>query len=104
MEAGMSIDPLKLDASESEVTRRQAVGSILRAAVLAHPVGNQLLAMTSSPNTDAFRVELQPLLAAVRRVIDAMAYLGEPFSAAEVASIDAAANLADEARAVAQIQ
>jgi hypothetical protein len=37
-------------------------------------------------------------------VIDAMAYLGEPFSDADRALLDAAANMSDEARAVEEIQ
>jgi hypothetical protein len=48
--------------------------------------------------------ELQPLMAEVRRVVEAMSWLGEPFTDAERASLEAAANLGDESRAVAEIQ
>ncbi len=87
-----------------EVTRRYAVGSILQAALLSHPLGSRLLVMGRPWLTHVAHTELQPLLAEVRRVVEAMAYLGEPFSDAERASLDAAANLADEARAVAEVQ
>ena len=55
--------------------------------------------LMSGPRTD-----LQPLMAEVRRLVEAMAYLGEPFSDADRSRLDAAANMGDETRAVAEIQ
>ena len=93
------------DASSSrDMTRRDAVGAILQAALIAHPVGNGLVVMARPTLLRDAGPDLQPLLADARRVVEAMAYLGEPFTAAERASLDAAANMTDEARAVAQIQ
>ena len=91
-------------ASLGEVTRRHALGSMLGAAVLAHPLGSRLLTMPPMLFELGGHTELQPLLAEVRRVAEAMAYLGEPFTEAERTSLDAAANMSDEARAVAEIQ
>ena len=59
-------------------------------AVLAVPLARSL-------RVDAHGVELQPLLAQVRRVIDAMEALGEPFSGADVAALTAAGNAGDAA-------
>src|SRR5262245_30012005 len=73
-----------------EFNRRRAIGSILQFTVLAHPLGRKLLAA----------VETQPLVAQVRRLLDAMEYLGEPFSAGERERLEAAANVSDEARAI----
>src|ERR1043166_7339638 len=88
----------------TEVTRRDAVASILQAVLFAHPVGSRLLMMARPTLARGAGTELQPLLAEVRRLVEAMAYLGEPFTDAERASLDAATNLADERRAVAEIQ
>jgi hypothetical protein len=85
-------------------SRRRAIGSILQFATLAHPVGGRLLALALPSVRLRTGVELQPLVAEVRRVIDAMAYLGEPFSDADRALLDAAANMSDQARAVDEIQ
>src|SRR4051812_34140119 len=86
------------------VTRRDAVGSILQAALLAHPIGSRLSVVAGMPHTGGLHTDLQPVLAEVRRLVDAMAYLGEPFADADRARLDAAANIADEARAVAEIE
>ena len=88
-----------------DVTRRDAVSSILQAALLAHPLGSRLLMMAvpSLTRGDA-HTDLQPLMAEVRRLVEAMEYLGEPFAEADRARLDAAANMGDEARAVAEIQ
>lgn len=75
------------------LTRRSLINSILKPAVLALPLGSKLLGAA-----------VQPLLAQVRRLVEAMAYLGEPFSDAERKRLDAAANMADDARAIAEIQ
>ena len=89
-----------------DVTRRDAIGSILQSALLAHPLGSRLLVMAgpSLASGGSSRTDLQPVVAEVRRLVEAMAYLGEPFSDADRARLDAAANMSDEARAVAEIQ
>lgn len=85
------------------VTRRDALASMLKAAVFAYPLSNRLLAATSSsigfPTT-----ERQPLLAQVRRLVDAMTYLGEPFSDAERQQLEAAANMTEDPRAIEAVQ
>ncbi len=86
------------------VTRRRAVASMLQFAVFAYPLSNELLAATRPAIALPAPTELQPLLAQVRRLVDAMAYLGEPFSDAERERLDAAANLTDEPRALDDIQ
>jgi hypothetical protein len=78
----------------AQMNRRSAMVSILNTALLVHPLGNRLLAA----------VQVQPLAAQVRRLIEAMAYLGEPFSEADAKRLEAAANLSDERRAVDEIQ
>ncbi len=50
------------------------------------------------------QADRQPLVAAVRRLIDAMAFLGEPFSDTDRARLDAAGNLAASADVVAEIE
>ena len=79
---------------EALVSRRRVLGSMFGFVVLAHPLGNRLLAA----------VERQPLVSQVRRLIEAMASLGEPLSDADRARIDAAANITDSARAIDEIQ
>ena len=86
-----------------DLTRRHVMGSILKVAALVYPLGGRLFAASSSAAFDG-ETELQPLLAQVRRVVDAMASLGEPFSDAEREGLDAAASLPDQARAVEAIQ
>jgi hypothetical protein len=87
-----------------DLTRRAAVGSILQAALLAHPVGSRLWVMSGPSRTSGPRTDLQPVVAQVRRLVEAMAYLGEPFSEADRARLEAAANMGDDARAVVEIQ
>ncbi|MFL5616874.1 MAG: hypothetical protein ACJ79A_00610, partial [Gemmatimonadaceae bacterium] len=87
-----------------DVTRRDAVGSILQAALLAHPLGSRLLVRAAPSLTSGSHTDLQPLVAEVRRLIEAMAYLGEPFPDADRARLDAAASMGDEARAVVEVQ
>ncbi len=91
-------------ASRRTWSRRNAISSIARLAALAHPFGGRLLGLFSLPVGVGVRIELQPLVAAVRRVMDAMAYVGEPFSDQERAALDAAANDSDAARALTDIQ
>jgi hypothetical protein len=95
---------MSLPADRPDVTRRDAVGSILQAALLAHPFAGRLLMLAGPSLTSGTRPDLQPLMAEVRRLVEAMAYLGEPFSEADRTRLDAAANMGDEARAVAEIQ
>src|SRR5687768_4976362 len=49
-------------------------------------------------------VELQPLKAQVRRVVDALTFLGEPSSAEQQAKFDAAVQEQDADKAIGQIQ
>jgi len=81
-------------------TRRRAIGAILKLGMLAHPVGNRLLGAVAF----GAGIERQPLLAQVRRLVDAMAYLGEPFSDAERERLDSVSNAADEVRVIHEIQ
>ena len=91
-------------ANDFRLSRRRTLRAILQFAALANPLGGRLLALASSPFRLTTDVDLQPLRAQVGRVIDAMAYLGEPFSDADRALLDAASNMPDEARAVEEIQ
>src|SRR5215207_8960150 len=68
---------------DPDVTRRAAIGSILQAALLAHPLGSRLLVMAGPSLASGARPDLQPLMAEVRRLIEAMEYLGEPFTDAD---------------------
>jgi hypothetical protein len=79
---------------ETGVSRRRLLGSMLGFVVLALPSGRRLLAAT----------EAQPLIAQVRRLMEAMAYLGEPLREADRERLEAAANLTEGARAVDEIQ
>jgi len=49
-------------------------------------------------------VELQPFIAQIKRVVEAMDYLGEPFSAADKQQLERAFNEADRSGAVGQIE
>ncbi len=82
------------DSVETFVSRRRLLGSMFGFLVLAHPLGRRLLAA----------VEVQPLVSQVRRLVEAMKYLGEPLSGADRDRIDAAASMADSARAIEEIQ
>ena len=77
-----------------ELNRRRSIGALLQFTALVHPFGRALLAA----------VEVQPLAAQVKRLVDAMEYLGEPFSETERERLDAAANLSDQTRAIEEIQ
>lgn len=76
-------------------TRRRILGGMLRCAVLAHPLGIRLGAVVLAAGT-----EIQPLMAQVRRLVDAMAYLGEPFSETERERLDGVLNISDQAHAL----
>src|SRR5439155_20966678 len=79
----------------ANVTRRHLIGSMLTAAGLAHPFARRLAAASASMSFGA-EPELQPLLAQERRLVDAMAYLGEPFGDAERRQLETAANMTGE--------
>jgi hypothetical protein len=81
-------------------TRRAAVTTLMQCAVLAHPFSRRLLACDLASQ----QIERQPLAASVRRLVEAMAYIGEPFSDADRTRLDAAINQTDSAAAVAEIQ
>lgn len=85
-----------------ELDRRRAIGSLLKFAVLA-PFAEEIAA-ASSAAIALPALQSQPLLSQVRRLVDAMEYLGEPFSAAERERLDAAANQSDRARAIEDVQ
>ena len=88
------------------LSRRRALGSLLTltCAGLAYPIGRRLLTPPSTSASSGTVTELQPLMAQVRRLIDAMALVGEPFSDAERQRLDAAASIADAGRALEEIQ
>jgi hypothetical protein len=71
-----------------DVERRIVLRTLAQFAI-ALPLGQGCLAASGG-------VEIQPLLAQVRRLIDAMRYLGEPFADAEVAAFTAAADSGNE--------
>jgi hypothetical protein len=79
-------------------TRRGAVGAILKFALVSNPFSFRVLGAVATA------VELQPFLAQTRRLIDAMAFVGEPFSEVERQQLDAAANLTDQAGAIAALE
>ena len=74
--------------------RRRLIGSMFGFVVLAHPLSKGLLAA----------VQRQPLVAQVGRLVDALAYLGEPLSDGDRQRLEAAANVSDHARAIEEIQ
>jgi hypothetical protein len=84
----------------SIVDRRAAIGTLARGAMVCVPGARLLLpSRGSGPYAD-----FQALLAQVRRVIEAMAWLGEPFSREEIARVDAAAAVTDTSRALAELR
>jgi hypothetical protein len=76
------------------LSRRRLFGSMFGFVVVAQPLSKRLLAAA----------EIQPLIAQVRRLVDAMEYLGEPFAAADQERINVAASMTDGARALDEIQ
>src|SRR5262245_53149419 len=79
---------------ETLLSRRRLLQSMLGPVFVALPFGSRLTAA----------VDLQPLLSQVRRLADAMEYLGEPLGDADRSRIDAAGGLTDAVRAVEEIQ
>ena len=69
----------------TELTRRSAVAVLLQCGLFAFPLGCHDLA------PGLLQTDSQPLLAAVGRLVDAMAFLGEPFSETERARLASAA-------------
>src|SRR5215213_6007088 len=67
-----------------------------------------LIALSASPSVaqtaSAQGLEVQPLVAQVRRLVEAMDYLGEPFSPADKQALERAADEDDEGRALVAIQ
>jgi hypothetical protein len=85
-----------------ELDRRSVIGSLLKGAVLV-PFAEDIV-VASSASIALPALQSQPLLSQVRRLVDAMEYLGEPLSAAERERLDAAANQSDRARAIEDVQ
>ncbi len=86
--------------SLSDPSRRRAIDAMVKFALFASPVGHGLLGAV------AFGAEpdVQPLLAQVGRLVEAMAYLGEPFTDADRKALDAAANLGEAGRTLGEVQ
>ncbi|HVD94164.1 MAG TPA: CehA/McbA family metallohydrolase [Vicinamibacterales bacterium] len=78
------------------VERRVVLRTLAQFAIAAVPLRHGLLA---SP-----RVEIQPLLSQVRRIVDAMRSLGEPFADADLARLTAAADSGNEPAILAAIE
>jgi hypothetical protein len=82
----------------TQLTRRSAVVALLRCGIFAHAFGCRQLA------AGPFQTDSQPLLAAVGRLVEAMAFLGEPFSDADKARLLAAGSQKTAGEAVAEIE
>ena len=94
-----SVGTMRGEPMRSEFLARLAVASIL------------IVLVTLTPRTHAYQaagrngpIPLQPLAQQAHQIENAMAYLGEPFSAEEVSRMDDAVALADESKAVEQLQ
>jgi hypothetical protein len=86
------------DERRTELTRRSAVAALVQCGIFAFPLGCHDLA------AGLFQTDSQPLLAAVGRLVDAMAFLGEPFSEADRARLAAAGSQAKAVDAVSEIE
>ena len=86
--------PRLSDSVETALSRRRLLGSVFGFLAFAHPFGSGLFAA----------VETQPLIAQVRRLVEAMAYLGEPLSDADRKRITRPPSMTDRARAVEEVQ
>ena len=82
----------------TQLTRRGAVVALLQCGIFAQAFGCHQLA------AGPFQTESQPLLAAVGRLVDAMAFLGEPFSESDKARLLAAGSQKTADEAVAEIE
>ena len=87
-------EPRTPDSEDISLDRRRLLGSIFGFVLFAQPLSERLLAA----------LEAQPLIAQVGRLIDAMAYLGEPLTDADRERITAAASMPDGAHAIEEIQ
>ena len=87
-------EPRTWDSDAISLDRRRLLGSIFGFVLFAHPLSQRLFAA----------LEAQPLVAQVGRLVEAMAYLGEPLNDADRERITAAASRADGARALEEIQ
>ena len=72
------------------ISRRAVFRSLAELAVVC-------VGLLCAAPSNAAEIELQPLLAQIRRLIEALQSLGEPFSDAEVAALTAAENSGDAA-------
>jgi hypothetical protein len=77
--------------------RRLLLRTLAQCAVLALPLGRARLLASAG------EVDVQPLLAHTRRLVEAMRYLGEPFPDADVTALTAAADSGAEPAIVAAI-
>jgi hypothetical protein len=82
----------------TQLTRRSAVVALLQCGIVAQAFGCRQLA------AGPFQTESQPLLAATGRLVDAMAFLGEPFSEAEKARLLAAGSQKTAGEVVAEVE
>lgn len=87
-------------ASDRDLTRRAAVGRLLQCSLLAHPAGLRVFAIGRRESAQ----DPQPFVAGVRRLFDAMEYLGEPFSESDRATLEAAANRSDTSALLEEIE
>ncbi|HET7696047.1 MAG TPA: CehA/McbA family metallohydrolase [Vicinamibacterales bacterium] len=78
------------------IGRRALLRQVAELALVAAP-------LLRAVRADADVLELQPLLAQVRRVLDAMHALGEPFAEADIAALTAAENGGDAAAIAAAV-
>jgi len=93
------IDHAVLGSGRSRIRRLiRKPGALLFALMLlsATPIAQEL--------PRVMKVELQPLAAQARRLVEAMDYLGAPLSLADKQALEKAAGESDAARAVAEIQ
>ena len=86
--------PRLSDSVDISLTRRSLLGTVFGFLAFAYPLSTRLFAA----------IEAQPLVAQVSRLVEAMAYLGEPLSDGERDRITAAAGMADGTKAVEEIQ
>ena len=85
--------------SNESLTRRETMSVLARAALLVHPATSVLLrtGVRLEPNSQA-------LIAQVRRLVEAMELLGEPFSREDVARIERAIALSYSAKQIAELR
>jgi hypothetical protein len=80
------------------------VNGFMRLAVALMLICMSSLSLVAWERPMVEQVELQPLVAQVRRIVEAMDYLGEPFSPADKQTLEHAADDENEARALLTIQ